>query len=146
MIKQYLFVGGKADGHMIEVDSRYNHWEIPVIDGGGFETPFQDGCGEFQVTFEKEIYRKISWRSGDNVDFGFFALDKLGNEEVMRMVLDNYKPKQDIELDKRVKIMKNMLERCVSMFENSLKWIVDLKQAKKMWDLQFELLKFLNKN
>lgn len=145
MKEKYLFVGGKADGHMIDVPSHYGHWEVPVINDD-LLYPVEEGYDIYNVTFKKEIYRKIVWRSGDDVDFKFFALESLSNKKVMGMVLDNYKPKQDVELDNRVKSMRIMLERSSKILESSLQWIYDTKHCRIIWDFILEITRFLNKN
>lgn len=140
MIKEkFLFVGGSADGQVIQGNGGHSYWEVPVLEKCGDIKPDE----LYHSTIRKETYRKIWWGCGDECRFEFFALESLSTHEVISMVLGNYKPTQDIELDERVKSMKFMLERCVSVFENSLRWVYDNKQCLKIWELVCDLRKFL---
>ena len=141
MIKEYLFIGGISDGQIKEVDDGFSYHQVVIYDDD--PTPI-DYIFPITTSFKTAIYRKSKVRSGDDT-IEFFVLSEIDDSAVMKMLFAGYKPKQDVELVNRIKSLKLMLERCVSMFEICLKWIVDSKQAGNVWKFQFELLKFLNK-
>lgn len=145
MKKKFLFVGGKADGHMIEADERYSIWQVPYYtEYNPMALTINDD--PTLMTFERENYRKIMWRSGDKSDFQFFALENLSNHEVMQMILNNYQPFHQFEENKKFKRYEIMLERCVKMLDDFIRspFPTD-KLMKNVYDLIYDVRKFLFK-
>ncbi len=145
-MKKYLFIGGKADGHMIEAN--YDYWRVPYIVRDS-EMVFceNDECRPWDRTFDVETYRRIKWESDDRETFQFFALESLPNSEVMSMLLNRYQPKQDIETENKFKKYEIMLERCVEEFEKLLKNPFRFKETIEFIDKIYEFLHFKrNKN
>lgn len=142
-MKKYLFVGGKADGHMIDVKENYSHWQVPYIEQP-FQCPYED-VGNYSIPFKVEVYRKVRWESGENQQIEFFALDSMNSHEVTRLFFENYRPKQDVEIDDRIESMKNLLYRCLSILDDSLQRVTDSGVGRKIWDFSLELSKFLHK-
>lgn len=148
-MKKYLFVGGKADGHMIDVPKHYGHWNIPYIEGISdilTEVITEEQVETTQLSINREVYRKIQWRSGDNKFFEFFVLNSIDNENIMEIVMDNYKPKQDAELDNRIKGMKILLEECSSLLKDALDHIITSSLNRRIWDTMLKIFKFININ
>jgi hypothetical protein len=142
MKEKFLFVGGKADGHMIEVYEGYTVWQVP------YRTEYDPtifSADPMLMTFERETYRKIMWESGDNTKFSFFKLENLSAHEVMQMILDNYQPKRQVEDDKKIKRYEIMLERCVKTMEDLLRspFPSGLPFTSKFYDLIYDVQKFL---
>ena len=73
MKEKFLFVGGKADGQILEVPSGYSYYQVPFV--GSYDRESSDElCA---ATIEKETYRKMLWKSGDNTTFSIFVFEKL---------------------------------------------------------------------
>ena len=147
-MKKYLFIGGKADGHMINVWENYGHWEVPYIEQiSDILTEIlteEQVKSRWQASIKKEVYRKIQWRSGDDKFFEFFVLNSIGNDNIMEIVMDNYRPKQDVELDNRIKGMKILLEECSSLLEEALNHITTHALNRRIWDTILKVFRFMN--
>ena len=142
MKEKFLFVGGKVDGHMIEVNGGYSVWQVPYYKG--WEPT--DNPDPMLATFERETYRKIMWQSGDKSDFQFFALENLSNHEVIQMILNNYQPFHQFEESKKFRRYEIMLERCVKIGEEFLRSPFPSNELMgKLCDLIYDVKKFLFK-
>jgi hypothetical protein len=144
MKQKYLFIGGKADGHMIEAN--YDYWRVPYIVRDS-EIVFceNDGCRPCDRTFDVETYRKIKWESGDII-FQFFALESLSNSEVMSIILNNYKPKQEVRENKLISEMKFLLNECISMLNSDYPYITMWSDGNMISKHILKIHKFLNLN
>lgn len=142
MKEKYLFVGGKADGHMIDVPEYYSHWEVPYLSKPPI-VPYDD-FDKYSTPFEKELYRKIQIANGKNKKFGVFVLNSINDEDVIEIIMNNYKPKQDVELDIRIKTMKNFLEDCLSLMDQIQNHISNENLSRKIYDISMNIFRFLN--
>jgi hypothetical protein len=145
-MKKYLFVGGKADGHMIDVIGGYNHWTVPYIQPfNQFPIFEEEELNKFSTScVENETYRKIQWIGDKNDKLEFFVLDSMNNHDIMRIMLSNYKPKQDVENNILIKSMKNLLEECVSLMNESMNHMVTRSIFHKINKTTIKVFKFLN--
>lgn len=142
MKERFLFVGGKADGQTIEVLDGRTYWEIPVVEEGDWPLTGES----YHAVFKKEIYRKMFWESGDNTTFSIFVFEKLSNHEVMKMILDNYQPKREVEHERKIKRFEEMLEQCVKTLEEVLRSpFPSNKLMGEIWKLVFDVKKFIFK-
>jgi hypothetical protein len=142
MKERFLFVGGKADGQIIEVPDGRSYWEIPVVEEGDWPLTGES----YHAVFKKKIYRKMFWESDDKNTFSIFVFEKLSNHEVMEMILDNYQPKIEVEGEQKIKRFENMLERCVKTLEEVLRSpFLSNKLMDEIWKLVFDVKKFLFK-
>jgi len=139
-MEKYLFVGGKADGHMIMLNRNHHHHQIPYLDA--------EFSGEYHehTPVKAELYRKIKWESGDREIFEFFALESLSNSEVMSIILNNYKPKQEVRENKLISEMKFLLNECISMLNFAHPYITIWSDSNMISKHISKIHKFLNLN
>lgn len=138
-MKKYLFIGGKADGKMIEAKNEYwEHWEpipFPIY-------PKEDDIS-YRAEIKKEIYRKIRWGGGSE----FYALASMGNDDIEKRLLENYNPRKEVELNDYIKKLKIKLSQCLSFIQA----LIDNpsptnKLWSKIWKFCFDLRLFLHKD
>jgi hypothetical protein len=142
--EQFLFIGGVADGQYIDVYNYYSIWQIMSFPGMDFSQHENFDIYSCQP-IESTTYKKITWSRDNKTKIQFFALDTLSEGEIMDMVFDNYKPKQDVLLNNTVNTLRFHLENCLSILRDIMNYVTPNPFTRKTWDVMLKAQKYLYK-
>ena len=142
-MRKYLFVGGKADGEMREVDIDYQPVVVSIMEGLNPDWVFNPAdFKELSIGMSRQIYTPRKWRTNGR-DFVIFGLEEIGDEQIMECMIKYYTV--GLEKTQDSDKLRNLLWKSLQLMNDACSNIEVSSVRRRIWDLTNDIYKYFTK-